>query len=282
VKPPAFEYVAPTSLDEALELRAKHGADSVVLAGGQSLMPLLNLRLALPAVVIDIGRVMELAGVRSANGGLAIGAMTRQREVERSELVGERSPLLGKAVRLIGHPTIRNRGTVGGSLAHADAAAELSATALALDAEIVARSLRGQRAIPARDFFLDYLTTALEPDELLVEVRVPAVPGGAAFQEVARRHGDFAIAGAAAVVMVEEGVVRDARIALLGVGPTPVRATEAEALLRGGRAGEELFREAAEKAAAGLEPSSDVHAPAGYRRRVAAVLTRRALMEAVS
>src|SRR5215467_11347665 len=266
MKPPAFQYVAPSTLDEALAIRAEHGFDSALLAGGQSLIPLLNLRIAFPAVVIDLGRVKELTGIRPADGGLAIGAMTRQCEAERSDLVRERAPLVAQALHQIGHRAIRNRGTIGGSLAHADPAAELPAAALALAAELVVRSTRGERAIPADDFFRSYLTTALEPDELLVEVRLPAVNGGSSFQEVARRHGDFALVGRA---------IRDVRLVLMGVGPTPVRAAGAEAMLRNVQPGEAAFAEAAEAAVAGLEPTSDIHATADYRRRVAGVLARR-------
>jgi carbon-monoxide dehydrogenase medium subunit len=282
MKPPAFEYLAPSSLDEALSLRARYGSDSVLLAGGQSLVPLLNLRLTHPSVVIDLGRVTELAGIRPLDGDVAIGAMTRQRSVERSELVAERSPLLVKGVRQMGHPTIRNRGTVGGSLAHADPAAELPAVVLALDGELVARSARGERTIPAADFFQGFLTTALAPDELLVEVRLPLQSGGSSLKEVTRRHGDFALAGAAAAVTVEGGRISDARVALMGVGQQPIRATAAEAVLRGAEPGDAAFREAARRAAAGLQPASDVHATATYRRRVAEALVRRALLEAIS
>jgi carbon-monoxide dehydrogenase medium subunit len=282
MKPPAFQYVAPSTLDEALAIRAKHGFDSALLAGGQSLIPLLNLRIAFPAVVIDLGRVKELTGIRSADGGLAIGAMTRQCEAERSDLVRERAPLVAQALHQIGHRAIRNRGTIGGSLTHADPAAELPAAALALAAELVVRSTRGERAIPADDFFRSYLTTALEPDELLVEVRLPAVNGGSSFKEVTRRHGDFALVGAAAVVALDGGAIRDVRLVLMGVGPKPVRAAGAEAMLRNVQPGEAAFAEAAQAAVAGLEPTSDIHATADYRRRVAGVLARRALVEAAS
>ena len=282
MKPPAFRYVAPSTLDEAVALRGEYGSDSAVLAGGQSLIPLLNLRLAFPAVVIDLGRVTELAGIRPADGGLAVGAMTRQREVERSDLARDRAPIVGQAVRQIGHPAITNRGTIGGSLAHADPAAELPAAALALGAELVARGPHGERAIRAEDFFRSYLTTALEPDELLVEVRLPAMSGRSSFHEVARRHGDFALVGAAAIVAVDGGRIRDARLVLMGVGPTPVRARTAEALLMNVEPSEAVFAEAAREGVAGLEPTSDIHATGDYRRRVAAVLARRALVEAAS
>ena len=283
MKPPRFDYFAPSSLDEALALRAEHAADNAVLAGGQSLMPLLNLRLAYPSVVIDLGRVEELAGIRSMNGSLAIGAMTRQRQTEQSALVQEHCPLLVQALRHVGHTTIRNRGTVGGSIAHADGAAELPAVALALGAEILARSVRGERAIAADDFFLGFLTTALEPDELLVEIRFPTMSGrvGSSFVEVARRHGDFALVGVAAVVELgAEGTIANASLAFIGVGGAPVRATEAGTALRGSRPDETTFAEVAQQAAASLDPPSDVHASGSYRRRVAAVLARRALVEA--
>jgi carbon-monoxide dehydrogenase medium subunit len=282
VKPPLFDYRAPSSLEEAVALRAEH-ADSAVLAGGQSLMPLLNLRMAYPGTVIDLGGVAELAGIREFDGGVAFGAMTRQRAAERSELVRDRIPLLAEALAHVGHPAIRNRGTVGGSIAHADPAAELPAVALALDAQLVARSPRGERVIAAQDFFVGFLTTALEPDELLVEIRVPGLPkpSGAAFVELARRHGDFALVGVGAAVALDgNGAIADARLAFIGVGGAPVRAREAEAMLRGARPDDATFAEAAQRATAELDPGSDAHATAAYRRRVAGVLARRALKEA--
>jgi carbon-monoxide dehydrogenase medium subunit len=282
VKPPPFEYFQPTSLDEAVALRAEH-EDSAVLAGGQSLLPLLSLRLAHPEVVIDLGRVPELVGISEWDGGVAVRAMTRQRAAERSELVQARVPLVSRALAHVGHVTIRNRGTVGGSLAHADPHAELPAAALALDAELVARGPSGERTIAASEFFHGFLTTALEPDELLVEVRFPGMPprSGAAFVEIARRHGDFALVGAAAVVALGgDGAIADARLVFIGVGGAAVRATDAEAQLVGRPATLESFAEAAEAASGGLEPPSDLHASADYRRRVARVVARRALEEA--
>jgi len=283
VKPPPFDYLAPSTLDEALALRAEHADDSLVLAGGQSAMPLLNLRMALPAAVIDLGRIPELAGIREYDGGVAFGAMTRQRDAERSQLVQERLPLATQALAHVGHTTIRNRGTIGGTMAHADPAAELPAVALLLDGELVARSTRGERTIAAGDFFVGVLTTALEPDELLVEVRLRGLPGqvGTAFLEVARRHGDFAVVAAgAAVALAADGTIADARLAFTGVGATPIRAHDAEAILRGAQPGDDVFAEAAARAAADLEPGSDAHATAAYRRRIADVLARRALKEA--
>jgi len=282
VKPPPFAYLQPTSLDEAVALRAEH-EDSAVLAGGQSLLPLLSLRLAHPETVIDLGRVPELVGISEWDGGVAVRAMTRQRAAERSELIRQRLPLVSRALVHVGHVTIRNRGTVGGSIAHADPHAELPAAALALDAELIARGPSGERTIPASEFFHGFLTTALEPDELLVEVRFPGMPerAGAGFVEVARRHGDFALVGAAAIVALGgDGAIADARLVFIGVGGAAVRATEAEALLRGRAATPESFAEAAEEAAGGLEPPSDLHASGDYRRRVARVVARRALQEA--
>jgi carbon-monoxide dehydrogenase medium subunit len=233
--------------------------------------------------VIDLGRIGELAGIREWDGGVAIGAMTRQREAERSTLVRERVPLAARALPNVGHAAIRNRGTVGGSIAHADPAAELPAVALALDAEMVARTSGGERTIAAGDFFAGFLTTTLAPDELLVEVRLPGLPAGhgTAFVELARRHGDFALVGVAAALALDgAGAIADARLVFIGVGGSPVRARDAEAVLRGSAPGEALFAEAAERAKEELDPPGDTHASAAYRRRVAGVLAQRALAEA--
>jgi len=284
MKPAPFTYYAPESLDEALALRAEHAADSVLLSGGQSLVPMLNLRLSQPSVVIDLNRVQGLGGIAESNGGLAVGALTRQRTAERSSLVAERAPLLAKALPLIAHPAIRSRGTVGGSLAHCDPAAELPAVMLALDAKLVARSASGgERVIEAADFFEGFLTTSLREDEILTEVRVPGSPAGAgaAFHEVSRNHGAFAIVGAGCVVQAHEGTVEDVRLVFIGAGGTPMRARAAETALTGQPATAESFAAAARDAAAELEPSSDVHASATYRLNVAEVLARRALTEAL-
>lgn len=285
MKPPPFRYVAPTSLDEALEARAEHAESSAVLAGGQSLVPMLNLRLAQPEVVIDLGRIPELAGISERDGGVAFGAMTRQRAAERSDLVNRRAPLIARALEHVGHVTTRNRGTIGGSIAHADPAGELPAAALALDSQMVARSAaRGERTIAAGDFFRSFLTTALEPDELLVEVRVPGLPerSGVAFVELARRHRDFAMAGAGAAIALDgDGAIAEVRLVFIGVGTGPVRATEAEEALAGEPPHADVLRQAAERAMTALEPRSDVHASGTYRRRLAGVLARRALEEAV-
>ncbi len=284
MKPPLFEYRSPSSLEEALALRSEYAEDSAVLAGGQSLMPMLNLRLAAPEVLIDLGRVAELAGVRELDGGLAVGAMTRQRRLERSELMRDRAPLFAQALAHVGHPAIRNRGTVGGSLAHADPAAELPAVVVALGAELVARSAGGERTIAADDFYVGFLSTALAADELLVDIRIPAPTGrvGTAFVELARRHGDFALVGVAVVIALDdESVITDARLVFTGVGGLPVRARQAEASLRGAMAGESAFAAAAERVSEELEARTDAHATGDYRRRIAGVLARRALEEAM-
>jgi carbon-monoxide dehydrogenase medium subunit len=283
VKPPPFEYHAAHSLDEAVALLAESGDDGRVLAGGQSLVPLLSLRLARPSRLIDVNGIGDLAHISASDGGLSIGATTRQRAVERSDVVRERCPMLADAVALIGHTAIRNRGTVGGSLAHADPAAELPAVAVAMDAELVARSPRGERAIPASVFFLGHYTTALEPDECLVDVRVPPWPprAGSSFQEVSRRHGDFAMVAVAALVELDgSNTVARARIALAGVADTPVRADEAEAFLAGADIGAAVFAAAGEQAAAAIDPPADVHASSAYRRHAVRTLVRRALEEA--
>jgi carbon-monoxide dehydrogenase medium subunit len=285
VKPPPFEYHAPSSLDEAVGLLARLGDEAKVMAGGQSLMPLLAFRLARPAHLVDLNRVAGLANISAPDAGLVIGAMVRQRAAERSGLVRERCPLLALALPHIGHPAIRNRGTVAGSLAHADPAAELPAVALALEAKIVARSARGERILPSSEFFVGHFTTALEPDECLVEIRFPAWPDGAgcAFEEASRRHGDFAMVGVAVVLRIDAaGNVADSRIVLTGVGGTAVRVVDAEALLRGATPGREPFEAAAERAVRDLEPPSDLHASRAYRRHVARVLVRRALEQAVA
>ncbi len=282
MKPASFRYFDPRSVEEALELLAQHGDDAKVLAGGQSLVPMMNLRLARPACLIDLNRIAALDYLREEDGALVVGAMTRQRSVETSELVRARNPLLAEAVGQIGHIPIRNRGTVGGSLAHADPAAEWPALALALDATLLVRSSQGERRVAARDFFVGPLTTCLEPAELLAEVRVPHLAPGAgwAFVELSRRFGDFALVGVAVRLSLQAGVCAGAAIALTGVGGGPVRAEKAEGLLRGERPSAALFEQAARAVAEEIEPDADLHASADYRRRLAQVLTRRALDEA--
>jgi len=282
MKLPHVEYEAPTTVAEAIDLLAEHLDQASVLAGGQSLIPLLALRLARPAVLIDINGIDELSGVSATDGWVAIGAMTREYVAEKSETVARTVPLLAAALPLIGHEAIRSRGTIGGSLAHADPAAELPAVARALDAEFVVRDPSGERVIPAARWFEGYLTTSRHPDELLTEVRFPTARRGTgvSFQEVARRHGDFAIVGLAASLTLSEGVISDARLALAGMSDVPVRAAAAEDLLVGERPSTELFDEAARRATGDTDPPADLHGSSDYRKKVAAALVRRGLREA--
>jgi aerobic carbon-monoxide dehydrogenase medium subunit len=282
MKLPPVEYEAPTSVAEAVGLLAEHLDEASVLAGGQSLIPLLALRLARPAVLIDINGIDELSGVSATDGWVAIGTMTREYVAEESETVADTVPLLAAALPLIGHEAIRSRGTVGGSLAHADPAAELPAVARALDAEFVVRGQSGERVIPAAQWFEGYLMTSRRPDELLVEVRFPAAgPGtGVSFEEVARRHGDFAIVGLATSLVLSGGVIHDARLAFAGISDVPVRAAAAEDLLVGERPSAELFDEAARRATDGIDPPGDLHGSSDYRKTVAAVVVRRGLRAA--
>jgi aerobic carbon-monoxide dehydrogenase medium subunit len=282
MKLPQVDYEAPTTVSDAVELLAEHEDDASVLAGGQSLIPLLAMRLARPAVLIDINGIPGLSGISATNGQVAIGAMTREYVAEESGTVAGAVPLLTAALPLVGHEAIRSRGTVGGSLAHADPAAELPAVARALDAEFVVRGPSGERVIPAAEWFEGYLTTSRRPDELLVEVRFPAAePGtGTSFQEVARRHGDFAIVGLAASLTLSAGAISDARLAFANVSDVPVRATGAEDLLVGESPSAELFDEAARRATAGIDPPGDLHGSPEYRKKVAATLVRRGLRAA--
>lgn len=284
MKPAPFEYVRPGSVDEALDVLAKRGDSAKVLAGGQSLVPLMNLRLSRPGVIVDLNPLADLAYIRAENGGLAIGALTRQRAIERSALVRERAPLLAEATPLIGHGPIRTRGTIGGSLAHADPAAEYPAVAVALDATFTVARAGGERKVAATEFFRTYLTTDLAENEILTRIDLPALPprSGVAFLELTRRHGDFAIAGAAVVVSLDTaGAVASARIALCGVGSTPIRARRAEAVLVGQRPARPALEAAARVAATETDPSDDLHGTAEYRREMSGVFTRRALVRAL-
>jgi CO/xanthine dehydrogenase FAD-binding subunit len=283
MKLPPVDYEAPKTVSEAVELLAEYEDEASVLAGGQSLIPLLALRLAHPAVLIDINGIGELSGVSATDGWVAIGATTREYLAEEDATIAGKLPLLAAALPLIGHDAIRSRGTVGGSLAHADPAAELPAVARALDAEFVVRGPSGERTVPAAEWFEGYLMTSRQPDELLTEVRFPAAkPGtGTSFQEVARRHGDFAMVGLAASVTLANGVISDARLAFAGLSDVPYRAAGAEEILAGETPSPELFDEAARRATADLDPPSDLHGSAEYRKKVAAALVRRGLQAAV-
>jgi carbon-monoxide dehydrogenase medium subunit len=284
VKPPAFEYTAVRSVDEAVAELGQHGDAAKLLAGGQSLVPLLNMRLVTPARLIDLNRVAELSYVTQHAGGLAVGAMTRQRAVERSALAVRHAPLLVEALPWVGHFQIRNRGTVGGSLSHADPAAELPAVAVCLDARFTARGPAGERTIAAADFFLTQLTTALAPTELLTEVWFPgSAPGsGSAWIELARRHGDYALVGVAAVVTLAGDRIGAAQLALTGVGDRPVRARDAEARLAGESFTPGVLADAVEAVRRAIDPGGDIHATPAYRRHVAGVLAARALRLAVA
>ncbi len=284
MKPAPFEYLAPRSLDEALAALRERMPDGKILAGGQSLMPLLNMRLARPKVLVDLNAISGLDEVRETSEGIAIGAMARQSRVERSPTVRQRCPVLAEAIRHIGHVAIRHRGTVGGSLAHADPAAELPALALALDAKFKTAQSERSRLIPAAEFYTDFLTTALEPDEILREMVFPVLPpsAGYAVEEIARRHGDFAIAGVAAVVDLDDaGNIAAARIALFGVAPTPARARAAERSLIGQQPSDNAFRDAAALIEEVLDPPADLRASSAYRKHAAKILTARALKRAV-
>lgn len=285
MKPAPFEYQAPASLDAALEALARHGGDAKLLAGGQSLIPVMNFRLAQPALLIDINKLSELDFIRRGeDGSLRIGALVRQRRLEREPLVAEAAPLLREAVPFIAHPQIRNRGTFGGSLAHADPAAELPAVAVALRARFRLQKTSGERWVEAGDFFAGLFTTSLEPDELLVEAAFPALAPrtGWAFLEVARRHGDYAQAGIAALVTLgEDGRCREARLVYLSVGDAPVEAREAARLLVGEEISPQAIEAAAEKASRDeMDPFGDIHATSEFKRHLARVLTRRALLRA--
>lgn len=280
MKPAPFDYKAPATLGEAVEFLARGAGEAKILAGGQSLVPVLNMRLARPECLIDLRQIPELDSIREESGRIHIGAMTTKRSIERSSLVAERQPLLLEATRHIAHPQIRNRGTLGGSLAHADPAAEYPAVAVTLDAELRAMGPAGERTIPAAEFFITYLTTALQPDEILVEASFPVHPPGHgwAFEEISRRHGDFAMTGVAVTCALQQGVYSHVRIVLFGVAPTPFRPREAETSLHGQTPSESLHREVAATIGAELdEPLSDTHASADYRRQLATVVCQRAL-----
>jgi len=286
MKPAPFRYVAVESIESALALKAEHGDDARFLAGGQSLIPAMNFRLAQPAVVLDINPLRELDFVRAAGaGGLRIGALTRNRTLERDALVAQRQPLVREAVPHVAHAQIRNRSTLGGNLAHADPASELPALMLALGARLRAQSARGERWIEARDFFRGVFTTALRADELLAEVELPGLPPrtGTCFMEVARRRGDYAMMGVAAVVTLGKGdSCTHARLAYCNAGVTPVSAASAAQALVGSPLGEGQIHDAAAVAQREIDPLGNVHASKAFQRHLAGVLTRRALQTAVN
>lgn len=282
--PPAFRYHAPTSIGEATALLSEYGEEAKVLSGGQSLIPLMKLRLATPAHIVDLNRIAGLAYIREGDGILRIGGLTREADLEESEVIRARYPILADTSRVIGDPLIRNLATLGGNLAHGDPANDHPATMLALGAEVVATGPRGERRIPVAAFFVGPFTTALEPDEILTEIRIPIPPArsGGAYVKLERKVGDFATAAVAAwVALGDGGVCERAGIGLTNVGPTPLEAQKAEALLRGKRLDETTIKQAARAAAEESQPTADLRGPAEYKRDLIRVLTARALARAV-
>ena len=282
MKPPPFRYVRATSLAHALETLAAHPGTAKVLAGGQSLMPMLNFHMLEPQVLVDVGGLPALSGITESAGGLTIGALTRHHEIEASALIAQRLPVLAEAIRHVAHLGIRNRGTFAGSLAHADPAAELPMLARLLEARIRIAGLTSERVVPAKEFFVAALTTVLRDDEIVTAIELPDLPqpSGWAFEEVARRAGDYALAAVGVTLTDERGMARDVRIALGGVGATPLRATAAEAALNGRPLTADAAADAAMMAAADCEPMSDLHASADFRRHLVDVLVRRGLTKA--
>ncbi|EME55366.1 carbon monoxide dehydrogenase medium subunit [Rhodococcus ruber BKS 20-38] len=281
--PSTFDYVAPTTVDEAVAALASAGEDAKIIAGGQSLMPVLRLRLAAPTTLVDLGRIPELRGVREDGGDLVIGAMTTHHDVIHDPLVREHARLLAEATSTVADPQIRHRGTLGGALAHADPAGDLGAPVLALEATLVAAGPSGRRSIPAADFFDDYFTTTLQPEEILVEVRIPERTGWAArYEKFNRVAHAWSIVAVAATVQTEGGTIRQARVALTNMAAVPVRAHAVEQELVGQPATADTIRAAAEQATEGTSPMSDGNADADYRRQLARVLTRRAVSTAAN
>jgi aerobic carbon-monoxide dehydrogenase medium subunit len=279
-----FEYRAAHETAEAIALLKEHGADAKNIAGGQSLMPLINLGLAQPSFLVDVNDLKSLDFIDRRDGYVAIGALTRHRTAEHSDLLKQACPLLSEALPQIGDRQVRNRGTIGGSISHADPVAEIPTVATALGATMHVEGPNGARDVTSSDFFITYLTTAIEPDELLTEIRFPVLPTGTgtAFLELVRRKGDFAIVAAATAIQIgADGTCQDVQIGLAGVGATPLKAEGAAAVLKGKIPTPELLEEAARAACEGIEPESDVIASADYRRDMAPIITRRALSQAL-
>jgi aerobic carbon-monoxide dehydrogenase medium subunit len=286
MKPPPFEYYAPTTVDEALAHLAEHGYDAKPLAGGQSLIPMMNFRLAQPAVLVDLNNISDLSFIRpETDGGLSIGAMTRHQMVEKDPLVAKHAPLVSETMPKIATTQIRSRGTFGGSLAHADPSAELVCVSVALDGECKLAGPQGERWVAAKDFFLGLFTSVLEPEELLVEVKLPPFPkrSGWSLMEIARRPHDFCLIGVAAVLTLDENdKCQDVKLVYLSAGDGPIEGHQAVAALKGQAVTDEAIQAAAEIAAAeDIDPASDIHATADFRRHLAKVLTRRALEKAL-
>ena len=284
MKPAPFEYHAPESIPEVLDLLAEHGYDAKILAGGQSLVPMMNFRLVQPAVLVDINNIPELSYIEAQDKETRIGALTRHSMVEKSPVIAEKAPLIYETMPQIATVQIRNRGTIGGSLAHADPSAELVVVSTALEAEFKIQSKKGERVVPATEFFVGLLMTVLEPEDLLVEIQIPQLPprSGWSLKEVARRPHDFALVGVAAVMTLDKkGRCENARLVYLSAGDGPITAPEAAGMLIGEEITPDLIQAAAERASADeIDPGSDIHATADFRRHLANVLTRRALGEA--
>jgi CO/xanthine dehydrogenase FAD-binding subunit len=282
MKPPAFDYIAADSIAMAVAALARAGDDAKIIAGGQSLVPLLNFRMLRPSVLVDINRIAGLDAIKETSGSIRVGALTRHYQLETSPLIARHLPVLSCAMTHVAHLAIRNRGTIGGSLAHADPAAELPMMALLLDAELRIASASGERIVAARDFFLGALTVDLAASEIITAIALPKLPPrtGWGFKEVARRHGDFALAAVAATLTVSDGAIKQARIALTGIGPTALRASEAEGLLIGHSLEPDLVSRVIGAVRAVIEPETDLHASSDYRRQLAGVLTGRALAAA--
>ncbi|MCI0438238.1 MAG: xanthine dehydrogenase family protein subunit M [Chloroflexi bacterium] len=283
--PAAFEYYAPKTVAEAADLLSKHGADAKILAGGHSLIPMMKLRLAQPGVLIDLGKIGSMSYIREKDGGLAIGAMTTYSQIANSNLVKSKFPALAEAAGVVADPQVRNKGTIGGSLAHADPAGDLPAVVVALDAQLTTSSKGAHRTIKASDFFVDLFTTALKPDEILSEIVIPGLPArtGTAYAKFANKASHYAVVGvAAAVTLASNGTCQEARIGITGAGSRATRASRAEAALKGKRLDDAAIRSAAESAGAGIEFNEDVHASAEYRAHLTTVFAERAIKQAAS
>jgi len=282
--PPKFEYFAPSTVHEALTLLRQYGSEAKFLSGGQSLIPLMKLRLATPAYLIDINRIPGLDQLQESNGFLSIGALTREADLEQSALVRANYPIVCDTARVIGDPLVRNLATIGGNLAHADPANDHPATMLALQAEIVATGLDGARTIPATEFFTDFFTTALRPDEMLTAIRIPTPPAssGGTYVKLERKVGDFAVVGVAAQVSIDAaGICTRAGLGLTNVAPTPLKVHAAEAFLQGKRLDQDSIRQAAQLAAEAARPEADLRGSSAYKRDMVRVLTTRALTRAL-
>lgn len=276
--PAAFDYAAPTSVEEAVSLLQQHGDEAKLLAGGHSLLPLMKLRLALPSVVVDLGRISDLAYIREDGAEVAIGAMTTHYAVQSSQLLRQRVPMVAQAAGMVGDMQVRNRGTIGGSIAHADPASDLPTVITAVKGTIVAQGPNGTRTIPAEDFFEDIWTSVLEPEEVVTEIRVPAAGNAVqTYEKFRQRSADWAIVGVAVSVERQNGTISDTSVVLTNVGPTPTRAAGVEEALRGRTATVESIAQASSRAGDGLEPSPELKASREYKLHLARVLTRRAL-----